>query len=59
MMDTETLNAIHAVEVLKEYCGYTKCTDCPFYDFGRCALVNADILIPADWEVPEREWVII
>ena len=58
-MNIETLDAIHAVEVLKEYCGYTKCTHCPFYDFRscdlrRCALVNADVLFPADWEIPER-----
>ena len=54
-MDIETLDAIHAVEVLKEYCGYTKCKDCPFYDFRKCALVNMDVLFPAEWKVPERE----
>ena len=53
-MDIETLDAIRAAEVLKEYCGYTKCKDCPFYyDFRKCLLVNTDVLFPADWEVWE------
>lgn len=54
-MDSETLEAIHAAEILKEYCGNTKCTHCPFYDFRRCALINEDVLLPVGWEIPERK----
>ncbi len=54
-MNNETLDAIHAAEVLKEFCGYAICEDCPFPDSEECSLMSEDCYFPADWEVPERE----
>ena len=52
-MDSETLDAIHAAEVLKEFCGYVRCEDCPFCSLGECSLMNEDCHFPADWNIPK------
>lgn len=54
-MDSETLDAIHAAEVLKEFCGYVRCEDCPFCSLGECSLMSEDCYFPEDWEIPERK----
>lgn len=54
-MDNETLDAIHAAEVLKEFCGYVRCEDCPFCSLGECSLMSEDCYFPEDWKIPERE----
>lgn len=51
-MDNEALDAIHAAEVLKEFCGYVQCVHCPFYNFEKCQLMSEDCLCPADWQLP-------
>lgn len=59
-MDFETLEAIHAAEILKEFCGYIACDTCPFYtsirrDDTDCAGCMFGNNIPAYWNVPERK----
>ena len=53
-MKIKETEAIKAAEILKEYCGDVRCTDCIFYVRKDCIVSDTrrwrhDEYMPADW----------
>ena len=53
-MEIKEAEAIKAAEVLRQYCGDVRCTDCIFYFRGDCMLsvINEEYdYTPLDWRI--------
>ena len=55
-MTNRDIEAIKAAEILKNYCGEVRCTDCIFYFRNDCIVSDTrswrrDEYTPADWRI--------
>ena len=55
-MTNRDIEAIKAAEILKNYCGEVRCTDCIFYFRNDCIVSDTrswrrDEYTPADWHI--------